>query len=253
MKFAIGAQSAKVLLVSALATGVLSSAAGQGTIAYFTTQVTSGSNTFTAGNLHFTISDGNQAANQNSVSTTLTLSDMKPGDVVFAPVTLANTGSLNAKWGIRYTTTTSAANLATALQLGIVAKGDGTAVVADCTAADFTTAAKWAEQIRPTPLAMVDAGAIIVNYQSTVAPTVDGEWDGDDTTAGAYLPLNHVGAATNKTDIVCVQIKFPDGDLPTSETTEDNAWNGATSNTYNTTVVFTFDGMQRELSHEYVQ
>src|ERR1700716_2842833 len=105
-----GAQLLRFGVVATLATGVLATAAGRGTLAYFTTQVTSGSNTFTAGNLHFTISDNNETA--TAVSTSITPSNMKPGDVVYAPVSLANTGSVDAKWGIKYTTTTGAANLA---------------------------------------------------------------------------------------------------------------------------------------------
>ena len=64
-----GAQLLRFGVVATLATGVLATAAGRGTLAYFTTQVTSGSNTFTAGNLHFTISDNNETATAPSVAT----------------------------------------------------------------------------------------------------------------------------------------------------------------------------------------
>jgi predicted ribosomally synthesized peptide with SipW-like signal peptide len=251
----------RLLLVGALATGVLSAAAGRGTLAYFTTQVKSQSNTFTAGNLHFTIADHDEAATAPSVSTSLTLNNMKPGDVVYAPVQLANTGSVDAKWGIKYSTTTASSNLATALQLGIVGKGSGTAdFTTDCVSGQWADAAVWKERVQATPVTMTNAGTTIVDYTWTTAPTTDGAYTTAEAAASHYLPMHPgvdpAGAATGDalaTDVLCIQIKFPDAGAPGSLTTGDNQWNGSSPTSYDTTVLFTFDGMQRVLTHEVDQ
>src|SRR5437870_5474655 len=92
----MGAQPAKLVLVAALATGVLSTFAGRGTMAYFTTQVKSDTNTFTPGTLRLEIGDANNAHSINPVSTSITFSNMKPGETVYAPLELDNTGTLAA-------------------------------------------------------------------------------------------------------------------------------------------------------------
>src|SRR5437773_4013458 len=150
------AQWGRLVVVGALATGVLSTTAGRGTLAYFTTQVKSTANSFTAGNLHFTIADNDEVATAPSVTSSMTLTNLKPGDVVYAPLTLANTGSVDAKWGIKYTTTTGAANLATALKLGVVGRGTGTGATGDCngTGSGWADATGWKELILATPEAM---------------------------------------------------------------------------------------------------
>ena len=95
------------VLFSALGMGMLSLSAGSGTMAYFTTQVQSNNNTFTAGNLRFNISDSLSTTGQYpSVGSSLSLLNMKPGDVVYAPIQLNNTGNLDARYGIKYSTTT---------------------------------------------------------------------------------------------------------------------------------------------------
>ncbi|HEV7662349.1 MAG TPA: TasA family protein [Chloroflexota bacterium] len=241
-------------LFAAISTGVLATAAGHGTLAYFTSTVTSGSNTFVAGNLHFTIADNNETA-ATTVGTTIHLTNMKPGDVVFAPVSLANTGSVDAKWGIAYTTATLTGHtdLADALQLGVVAKGSGDGVVGQCTGSNFTNATHWAEQIVPTPANMTHLGQTIVNYASTQAPGAERVYTASDKTAGAYLPLKPFGTAlAADADIVCVQITFPNGGVPVDNTSGDNAWNGATATYYDTTITLSFTGEQRELSSETV-
>jgi hypothetical protein len=257
MKFLTALSAARwgqLVVVGALATGVLSTSAGRGTLAYFTTK------TFTAGNLHFSISDGDEVATAPSVSTTMELRNLKPGDVVYAPVTLANTGSIDAKWGIKYTTTTGAANLATALKLGIVGKGSGSAAATDCASGDWGDAAVWKERILATPEAMTNAGRTIVDHTWVAAPTTDGDYTGAEAAASHYLPLHpgvdDTGAATGDalaSDMLCIQVQFPNGGMPADLVSGDNAWNGATPTDFDTTIVFTFDGMQRELSREVDQ
>jgi predicted ribosomally synthesized peptide with SipW-like signal peptide len=237
-----GAQLLRFGVVVTLATGVLATAAGRGTLAYFTTQATSTANTFAAGNLKFTISDNNEAA-AATVTSSITLADMKPGDVVYAPVTIRNAGTMTAKWGIKYTTTTTTSNLASALKMAVVAKGGGSATTANCISADFGDANKWKQQIVASPAAVNPAGATIVDSTSSTAPAVAGAY-----ASGEYLPL--LAAAS---DVVCVEITFPDGSTPGSLTTGDNAWNGATNATFNTLIAFSFDAQQLIVTQEFDQ
>ena len=101
----------RFMLVGVLAMGMLSMTAGSGTLAYFTTQVQSNNNTFTAGNLRFNILDSiSTTGTYPSVGSSLSLLNMKPGDVVYAPIQLNNIGNIAARFGIKYTTTTTLAS-----------------------------------------------------------------------------------------------------------------------------------------------
>jgi hypothetical protein len=91
--------------------GMLSLNTGSGTLAYFTTHVQSNNNTFTAGNLRFNILDSLSTTGQYpSVGSSLSLLNMKPGDVTYAPIQLNNVGNLAARYGVKYSTTTVLAN-----------------------------------------------------------------------------------------------------------------------------------------------
>jgi predicted ribosomally synthesized peptide with SipW-like signal peptide len=93
-------------LFGALGMGLLSLSAGSGTLAYFTTQVQSNNNTFTAGNLRFNILDSITHTGQYpSVGSSLSNLNMKPGDVVYAPIQLNNVGNIDARYGVKYTVT----------------------------------------------------------------------------------------------------------------------------------------------------
>lgn len=253
MKFSIplsGARLLKLGLVAAVATGVLSTVAGHGTLAYFTTQVTSTPNTFSAGNLHFNVTDNNEtAAGLTTVTSSITLSNMKPGDSVFAPITVTNVGSLDAQYGMKYSATGGASDLTTHLQIAVVGMGSGTG--ASCDASHFTTTSVWKEQIVPVAEAMTDAGRTFVNSTSTQAPATDGTYTSSDVSANAYLPLNHAGAANFSSDTLCVEVAWPDAGAPGSLTTGDNAQNAASSGTWTSTVTFTFDGQQRHHPVEF--
>jgi predicted ribosomally synthesized peptide with SipW-like signal peptide len=246
----------KLVLLTALATGVLASVAGRGTLAYFTTQVTSTTNTFSLGTLHFNIADNNQnlAGNLTSVTSSITLTNMKPGDTVYAPITVKNVGTIDAQWGIKYTAANSGgSNLTPLLKIALVGRGSVTGTTAaDCThTADLTDDTVWAEQIAPA-LATLQASQTYVDGTSTVAPATNGEWVSADATAGAHLFLQHA-SGTLDTDVLCVQVRWPDGGTPGSLTTGDNAYNSAAAATYNTTIVFTFDGEQLNRNVDFDQ
>ena len=237
-------QLLKLVLLAALATGVLVSVAGRGTLAYFTTQVTSTGNQFSAGNLHFNITDNNQT-NQTTVASSITLSNMKPGDVVYAPITVKNIGTIDAQWGIQYAATAGTSDLGSLLQIALVGRGTGSATAADCVhTGDLTDNAVWAEQIAPSLAALQASGThTYVDATSTVVPATNGAWVPADATAGAHLFLEHA-TGTLDTDVLCVEVKWPDGGTPGSLTTGDNAYNAASASTWSTTILFTFDGEQ---------
>jgi spore coat-associated protein N len=85
-----------------LALGTLSSAVWASTFATFTDSATSTS-TFTAGTVDLTV---NAQADDVYAFTALESSNLKPGDVIYAPLTVANPGSL----GFTYTMTSASSN-----------------------------------------------------------------------------------------------------------------------------------------------
>lgn len=114
--------SKKIRVIAAL--GTLSGAVWAGTFATFTDSATSTS-TFTAGTVDL-VAGGD--ADDVYAFTSLEMSNMKPGDVKYAPLSIANAGNL----GFSYTMATSATNtdtkgLATQLTLGIRKVADAAA------------------------------------------------------------------------------------------------------------------------------
>src|SRR5207302_9703725 len=77
-----GAQLLRFGVVATLATGVLATAAGRGTLAFFTASTTSTANTFTAGTLRMNIADVDQSG-AATVAGSIVFRDMKPGDIVY--------------------------------------------------------------------------------------------------------------------------------------------------------------------------
>jgi predicted ribosomally synthesized peptide with SipW-like signal peptide len=221
-------QQLKLALVGALAVGVLATMTGRGTLAYFTTQVRSDTNTFTAGTLQFHVGDSDESNLTPAVTTSISFATMKPGDVAYAPIEIDNVGSLAAKYGILYTTTTSGTNLAPALDLAIVGKGTGTGTktttannATSCNATSFASSTVWSEQSIRTAAPLVSAGQTIVAVGSST--------------------LNL--AAVSGVDILCMQVTFHDHGAPGSLTTGDNVYNDTTIDHTNTTVNFVFDGL----------
>jgi Camelysin metallo-endopeptidase len=99
----------RIILASVLVVGVLSTYPQGQTRAYLTTAVNSG-NTFTAGNI--------QIGAGIAVGDTLTMSNLVPGDVFSARLTIQNSGNLDLHYAMT-TTASGDATLASTLQLTI--------------------------------------------------------------------------------------------------------------------------------------
>src|SRR4030081_1905535 len=106
----------KLVLFAVLAIGILSMTAVRGTEAWFTTQVQSVTNVFTAGTLQFHAGDMDESGVTPSVTASIGFAaTMKPGDAVYAPIETDSVGSLAAKYGILYTTSSTGTSLAPGL------------------------------------------------------------------------------------------------------------------------------------------
>lgn len=79
----------KKILLSLMMVGVVAAAAGAGTFAYFSDTESSNGNTMTAGTLDLNIEGGDSAV------TTLSVSDVGPGDSGTASSSISNTGSID--------------------------------------------------------------------------------------------------------------------------------------------------------------
>jgi predicted ribosomally synthesized peptide with SipW-like signal peptide len=111
-----------------LALGALSGVVWAGTFAAFSDSGTADA-TFSAGTVDLMINGtGSGAYSFTSLST----SNMKPTDVVYAPLTIKNNGSLNFTYGMTTSTgSTTTTSLADALTVGV------RAVAATCDASNF--------------------------------------------------------------------------------------------------------------------
>jgi predicted ribosomally synthesized peptide with SipW-like signal peptide len=111
----------RLLLGSVLAVGILSGSAAQGTLARFTTVVTSTANQFSAGTLKIA---------ERPTSSTLSMGDLIPGDNFDAQLDISNSGTLDLRYAMT-TSITGDALLATDLLLTVRAK-----TTSDCSAHD---------------------------------------------------------------------------------------------------------------------
>jgi Camelysin metallo-endopeptidase len=102
----------RLLLGAVLAIGILSESGAHGTLARFTTVVTSQGNTFSAGNLKIA---------EHPTTTTLSMGDLIPGDNFAAQLDLSNTGTLDFTYAMT-TSITDSATLAHDLQLTVRTK-----------------------------------------------------------------------------------------------------------------------------------
>lgn len=89
-------RSRAVLVVAVVALAITSLGSAIFSLAYFTSQATVGSNSFTAGTI---------VIGTNPTSALLTLNPMMPGDSVTAPLTVSNTGTAQLRYAISAATT----------------------------------------------------------------------------------------------------------------------------------------------------
>jgi predicted ribosomally synthesized peptide with SipW-like signal peptide len=185
-----------LFLIMSLA--VVSLGSGAVTLALFTDQQTVAGNTFTAG----TVTLG-----ANPASALITYSAMAPGDVVTAPLTVTNTGTL----ALRYSGTSLATNADTkglAAALVLVIKSG----VTTCTTAGFGT----------------DGTAVYTGILGAVAPAPATKLFGD-SASGQQAGDRPLAASAN--EVLCFQATLP--------ITTGNALQAST-----TTATFTFDAEQ---------
>jgi hypothetical protein len=241
-----GAALPRLVLVAAITTGALAAVAGNGTMAWFTTTPTSDTNLFTSGTLHLQIQDNNEdlSATPYSVGASIVFANMKPGDVVYAPIEIDNTGTLPAVYGIRYTTSnTGDQNLAPALNLEIKHNNagalQGTKSSASggtgCNAANFALGTHWLTGTggsgTAAPGFMLAAGETLqtVSTQTVAAGT------NTQVLPAVGRPLTAVlGAKPN--EVLCLAVTFVEG-------AGNNTYNNAVNGNTNTTVTFIFDGL----------
>ena len=185
-----------LLAIAVLATVSLTT--GAASLALFTDQETVDANAFTAGTVDLTV---------NPTTALITYAGMAPGDVVTAPLTVANAGTLD----LRYAATSSATDadglhLAAALVL-TVRSG-----VTTCTTAGFT----------------VDGTQLYTGILGSVSPAPATKLFGDSATGADAGDRN---LAASGSEVLCFQASLP---LATG-----NGMQGAA-----TTATFTFDAEQ---------
>lgn len=124
-------RSKKIRTLAAL--GTLTGAAWAGTFASFTDDASSAA-TFSAGTVDLVVGGDTDDAHHFA---SLSVVDMKPGDVKYAPLSVANPGSLNLSYvleGATADTTGKPAGLGAALRVAVKSVGTSTT----CDAAAFT-------------------------------------------------------------------------------------------------------------------
>lgn len=163
--------------------------------AYFTDQATVGSNTFTTGTVDLTATPA---------TAVVTLGSMAAGDVVTAPMTVNNAGTLAYRYSVLSTATPSTPDLAAQLDLTVKSG------VTTCTTAGFST----------TGTVLYGPG----DLGSTAGVKVLGDAATGQQTGDRSL-------AAGATEVLCVQVSLPGA--------TGNAYQGKT-----TTATLTFDAEQ---------
>src|SRR5579859_7261771 len=148
------------LLGMILIVGILGGLSSRGTLAFFTSTVTSNANVFTAGSIAL---KGNGAATANALFTAGS-GAWKPGAFVVAPITMSNAGTLPLTYGLTYTDLDAGGTLTPFMTVQVKAKGTGAGV--NCTTdTQFNDTTQW--QASAVPLTTLSvAGATLL------APTV---------------------------------------------------------------------------------
>jgi len=151
------------LLGMILIVGILGGLSSRGTLAFFTSNVTSNGNVFTAGTLAL---QGNGAATANAIFTAGS-GTWKPGAFVVAPITMSNAGTLPLTYGLSYTDV-DAGTLTSFMTVQVKAPGTGTGTAATCnTDTNFNNNALWQSSVVPsTPLSTVGATLFVPGSRS---------------------------------------------------------------------------------------
>ena len=170
--------SKKIRVLAAL--GTLSGAVWAGTFATFSDQATS-SSTFTSGTVDLELTnEADDAYNFASLST----SNMKPGDVKYAALTVENAGSIASTYTMASTESETA--LSGELQLGAVVGA------VTCDAAGYTTAATLGTVIATgdlaaagvtTPRALAAAGSEVLCFRVELPEATSNDFQGLTTTS----------------------------------------------------------------------
>lgn len=231
----------RALTFGVLALGLLSVGVGRGTLAYFTTSVASTANAFTAGSLYFNINDRNGGASASTTDSISFLGNagpdgflMKPGDTVYAPIQILNTGTLTSVYDISYVTTPVGGvvdaghqDLAPALTMTVKHGGYTLGAGTPCNSTSFSGTGTVVQATAP----IAAATPTFVNAGGAAASAIG-------ITPAVGLPL--AGVAN---DVLCFKVAWP-------STGADNAYDGADpANTFgsvtefSTELAFTFHGL----------
>jgi hypothetical protein len=157
---------------------------------------------------------------------------MQPGDKIYAPIEIHNLGSLDAVYGIAYSTTTATHDLAGGLNLAIRHLGASTAA---CTSAAFATGAfsDFTAPIAPINLTMVPSSTTPLTRLVTAASAVQGG------AVATGVTLGHAGALGAPTvDVLCLEVTMID-----SNANDFNEVGVTGLPYYDTTITFQFDGL----------
>ena len=212
-----GATGMRFMLMATLAAGMLSMNAGRGTLAYFTTQVRSTGNTFTAGTLRFTLDDNNENGTQ-AITTSLTNLNIAPGASAQDSLRINNSGTLAGKYGVTLATSQVGSDLDLSPALKLTVRSAVAGTFASCATDDISDAAKWA------PMGI--EGVSLPANGATPVNLID--------VAGAQARPLAIGG----NEVLCAKVTFPD-----AGTNADDAYNSQNPAVkYSTNVNFTFDG-----------
>jgi predicted ribosomally synthesized peptide with SipW-like signal peptide len=159
----------RVLLGMLIIVGVLGGTGGRGTLAYFTSTVTSNANVFTAGTLTL---EGNGAATANAIFTAGS-GTWKPGAFVVAPITMSNAGTLPLTYGISYTDADTG-TLTTFMTVAVKAKGTASGTGAGTTGkcdndTDFNDATLWQSSVVGSTALSTSGATLLANTSRSLA------------------------------------------------------------------------------------
>lgn len=172
--------------------GLLASAAWAATYATFTDEATATS-TFTTGTIDLVLS---AEADDAYAFTTLEMTDMKPGAVQYAPLTIANpnvAGNLDFTYDMATSATnTDSKNLRDQLTLGIKLVAD----TGSCDAAGYGASGTTLTASGALSAAAIASRALAVNSSEVACFRVELPSDSDDTYQGAATTATFTFTAT---------------------------------------------------------